>query len=147
MKLSTKGQYGTRALLDLALHETDEPVPLKDIAQRQHIPLQYLEHLINPLITGGIVRSIRGAKGGVLLAKPAGEIRLSEVIQTLEGPIGPTECLNNPGVCDRSASCVTRDVWDELKKAMEGVLEATTLQDLADRHRKKAMAVAATYSA
>ena len=91
MKLSTKGQYGTRALLDLALRETAEPVPLKDIAQRQQIPLQYLEHLITPLITAGILRSIRGAKGGILLAKPPEEIRLSEVIQNLEGPIAPTE--------------------------------------------------------
>ena len=146
MKLSTKGQYGTRALLDLALREAAEPVPLKDIAQRQQIPLQYLEHLITPLITAGILRSIRGAKGGIMLAKPPEEIRLSEVIQSLEGPIGPTECLNNPGVCDRSASCVTRDVWDELKKAMEGVLEATTLQDLVERHKKKIQAEPLTYS-
>ena len=145
MKLSTKGQYGTRALLDLALREADEPVPLKDIARRQQIPLQYLEHLITPLITAGIVRSIRGSKGGIMLARAPEEINLSDVIQTLEGPIGPTECLNNPGVCDRSASCVTRDVWDELKKAMEGVLEATTLRDLAERHRKKKQAEPLTY--
>ena len=145
MKLSTKGQYGTRALLDLALHGTDEPVPLKDIAQSQQIPLQYLEHLITPLITAGIVRSIRGAKGGIMLAKSPDEIRLNEVILALEGPIGPTECLNNPGVCDRSASCVTRDVWDELKKAMEGVLEGTTLQNLVDRQRKKQQAALTYY--
>ncbi len=145
MKLSTKGQYGTRALLDLALYEKGEPVPLKDIAQRQQIPLQYLEHLITPLITAGIVRSIRGAKGGIMLAKNPEEIRLNEVIQALEGPIGPTECLNNPGVCGRSASCVTRDVWDELKKAMEGVLEGTTLQNLVERHHKKAQAEPLTY--
>lgn len=146
MKLSTKGQYGTRALLDLALHETDEPVPLKDIAQRQQIPLQYLEHLITPLITAGIIRSIRGARGGIMLAKTPGEIRLREVIQALEGSIAPTECLNNPGICDRSSSCVTRDVWEEMKNAMEGVLSATTLRDLADRHRKKKQAEPLTYS-
>ncbi len=145
MKLSTKGQYGTRALLDLALHDTSEPVPLKDIAQRQQIPLQYLEHLITPLITAGIVRSIRGAKGGIMLAKLPEEIRLNEVILALEGPIGPTECLNNPGVCGRSASCVTRDVWDELKKAMEGVLEGTTLQNLVDRQHKKEQAALTYY--
>jgi Rrf2 family protein len=137
MKLSTKGQYGTRALLDLALRESDEPVPLRDTARRQEIPLQYLEHLITPLISAGIVRSVRGARGGIMLARPAAEIKLSDVIQALEGPIAPTECLNNPGVCDRVSFCVTRDVWDELKKAMEGVLEATTLKDLAERARKK----------
>jgi Rrf2 family transcriptional regulator, cysteine metabolism repressor len=63
----------------------------------------------------------------------------------LEGPIAPTECVDNPGVCERSGSCVTRDVWDELKKAMESVLEATTLQDLVDRHRKKSSAEKLTY--
>ncbi|MFC2005029.1 RrF2 family transcriptional regulator [Chloroflexota bacterium] len=145
MKLSTKGRYATRALLDLALYEAEEPVPLRDIAQRQQIPLQYLEHLITPLIAAGMLRSMRGAKGGILLAKAPEEIHLSEVIQILEGPIAPAECLNNPEICDRSASCVTRDVWDELKKAMEGVLESTTLQDLAERHRKKEQTELAMY--
>ena len=137
MKLTTRGQYGTRALLELALQESEEPVPLKDIAQRQQIPLQYLEHLITPLIAAGILRSIRGAKGGIMLAKAPEEIKLSEVLQILEGPIAPTECLDNPEICNRSSFCVTRDVWDELKKAMNGVLESTTLQDLAERHKQK----------
>ncbi len=145
MKLSTRGQYGTRALLDLALRETEEPVPLRGIALRQQIPLQYLEHLITPLIAAGILRSIRGAKGGILLVRAPEEIKLSEVIQVLEGPIAPTECLDNPGICDRSAFCVTRDVWDELKRAMEGVLESTTLQDLVERHRKKEQTEPAMY--
>ncbi|MFC1991383.1 RrF2 family transcriptional regulator [Chloroflexota bacterium] len=145
MKLSTRGQYGSRALLDLALQETEEPIPLRDIAQRQQIPLQYLEHLIAPLIAAGILRSVRGAKGGVLLAKIPEEIKLSEIIQILEGSIAPTECLNNPEICDRSSSCVTRDVWDELKKAMDGVLESTTLHDLAERHKQKRQAEPVTY--
>ncbi len=146
MKLSTRGQYGSRALLDLTLQEAEEPIPLREIAQRQQIPLQYLEHLITPLIAAGILRSFRGAKGGILLAKAPEEIKLSEVIQVLEGPIAPTECLNNPEICDRSAFCVTRDVWDELKKAMEGVLESTTLYDLAERHKQKRQTEPVTYS-
>ncbi len=137
MKLSTRGRYGTRALLELALHYREGPVPLKDIAQSQQISLQYLEHLITPLIAAGIVRSIRGAKGGVSLAKPPEEIRLSEVIQILEGSIAPAECINNPRICNRSELCVTRDVWGELKKAMDGVLESTTLQDLVERQKRK----------
>ncbi len=136
-KLSTKGQYGTRALLDLALHPGREPVLLKDIAQRQQISLRYLEHLITPLIAAGIVMSTRGPRGGVSLAKPPEEIRLSEVIQLLEGSMAPVECVNNPRLCSRSASCVTRDVWSELKKAMDGVLESTTLQNLVERQKKK----------
>jgi len=137
MKLSTRGRYGTRALLELALHYREGPVPLKDIAQRQQISLLYLEHLITPLIAGGIVRSTRGARGGVSLAKLPEEIRLSEVIQLLEGSIAPVECVNNPGICTRSELCVTRDIWSELKKAMNGILESTTLQDLVERQKRK----------
>ena len=137
MKLSTRGQYGTRALLELSIRYGEGPVPLKDIAQRQQIPLQYLEHLITPLIAAGIVRSIRGARGGVLLAKAPAEIKLSEVIQLLEGSIAPVACVSDPKYCSRSDFCVTRDVWGELKKVMDGVLESTTLQDLVERHKKK----------
>ena len=137
MKLSTRGRYGTRALLELALRQGEGPVLLRDIAQRQQISLPYLEHLITPLIAAGIVRSTRGARGGVLLARPPEEIRLSEVIQLLEGSIAPAECVNNPEVCMRSEFCVTRDVWGELGKAMSGVLEATTLQDLVERQKGK----------
>ncbi len=137
MKLSTRGQYGTRALLDLALHRGEKPVPLKDIAQRQDIPLQYLEHLITPLIAGGILWSTRGARGGVSLARPPEEIKLSEVIGLLEGSIAPVECVNDPKYCSRSDLCVTRDIWGELKKVMDGVLESTTLQDLVERQKRK----------
>ncbi len=137
MKISTRGRYGTRVLLELALHQGEGPVPLKDISQRQRIPLKYLEHVITPLIAGGILRSARGAGGGILLAKAPEDIRLSDVIRLLEGPIGLVDCVNNPEICDRSDSCVTRDIWCEVKEAMNGVLDSTTLQDLLERHRKK----------
>ncbi|MFB0516820.1 MAG: Rrf2 family transcriptional regulator [Candidatus Neomarinimicrobiota bacterium] len=137
MKLSTKGRYATRALLDIALHQQDRPVQLKDIAQRQQISLLYLEHLITPLIAGGILLSTRGAKGGVSLVKPPEDIRLSEVIKLVEGSIAPVDCIDNPGICNRSSACATRDIWGELKKAMEGVLQSTTLQDLVERQKRK----------
>jgi Rrf2 family protein len=137
MKLSSRAKYGTRALLDLALHQGEGPIVLKNIAQRQQIPLQYLEHLIGPLIAGGIVRSTRGARGGVWLAKSPEEIRLSEAIPLLEGSIAPVECVTNPGVCTRSELCATRDIWGELKQAIDGVLESTTLRDLVERQKKK----------
>ena len=137
MRLSTKGQYGARALLDIALHYDGRPVLLRDIARRQAISGQYLEHLISPLIKAGIVRSIRGAHGGVTLARLPGEIKLSEVIQILEGSTAPVECVDNPKVCPRSDFCVTREVWEEMKRAMGQVLESTTLQDLVERQRKK----------
>ena len=135
--LSTRGTYGTRALLELARNWGEEPVPLKGIAQRQQIPLQYLEHLITPLIAAGVVRSTRGARGGVSLVKPPREVRLSEVIQLLEGSSAPVKCVNDPKSCARSELCATRDTWSELKRAIDGVLESTTLQNLVERQKIK----------
>ena len=137
MKLSTRGRYAARALLDLAFHQEEEPVLLKDIAQRQQISLRYLEHLITPLVAAGIIRSTRGVRGGVWLVKPPQEIKLSEVIRLLEGSIAPVECVNNPGICIRSELCVTRDIWGELKRAIDDVLESTTLQNLVERQKRK----------
>jgi Rrf2 family cysteine metabolism transcriptional repressor len=137
MKLSTKGRYGTRALLDIALHSQEGPVTLKDIAQREQISLPYLEHLITPLIEGGVIQSTRGVGGGVSLAKSPEEIRLSEVIGLLENSIALVKCVDNPKVCNRSEFCVTRDIWSELKAAMDGVLQSTTLQDLVERQKGK----------
>ena len=137
MKLSTRGRYGTRALLELALHQGEGPVLLRDIAERQQISLSYLEHLVTPLIAGGIVWSTKGPRGGVSLAKAPEEIKLSEVIQILEGSVALADCIDNPGICKRSTFCVTRDVWGELKKVMNGFLESTTLQDLVERHKRK----------
>ncbi len=137
MKLSTRGRYGLRAVLDLAVHQGEGMVLLKDIARRQEVSLPYLEHLITPLIAGGLVKSTRGARGGVLLLKPPAEVKLTEVVQLLEGSIAPVDCLNDPRVCSRSASCVTRDIWMQIKDAMIQVLDSTTLQDLVERQRQK----------
>jgi Rrf2 family cysteine metabolism transcriptional repressor len=137
MKLTTKGRYGTRALLDIALNSQDGPVTLKEIARRQQIPLSYLEHLISPLVEGGIIRSTRGVGGGVALARSPGEIRLSEVIGLLENSTALADCVDNPQVCSRSQSCATRDIWRELKAAMDGVLNSTTLDDLMERQKVK----------
>ncbi len=137
MKLTTRGQYGTRALLDVALHRDEEPILLKDIARRQQISLPYLEHLVAPLIAGGMLRSTRGAKGGVSLARPPEDIKLSQVVRLLEGSMALVQCIDDPKTCDRSGSCATRDIWGEMKQAIDGVLESTTLQDLAERQKKK----------
>ena len=123
--------------MDLALHQGEGQILLKDVAQRQQVSLRYLEHLITPLIAAGMVRTARGPRGGVWLAKPPQEIKLSEVIQLLEGSTAPVECVNNPETCPRSDFCATRDIWGELKKVMNGVLESITLQDLVERQRGK----------
>ena len=137
MKLSTRARYGTRALLELALHWGKEPILLKDIALRQAIPLPYLEQLINPLVHAGIVKSTRGIRGGVSLLKPPKEIVLSEVFQLLEGSITLISCIDDPETCPHSDICVTHDIWDEVKEAISKVLESVTLQDLVERQAKK----------
>lgn len=136
MRLSTKGRYGVRILLELALHDGGT-VPLKDVASSQQISLSYLEHLIAPLVAAGLVKSARGARGGIRLAKPPREIKLSQVVELLEGPITPVDCVDDPQACPRAKFCVTRDVWTELKGAIKGVLESKTLQDLVDMHKTK----------
>jgi len=145
MKLSTRARYGTRALLELAQHYREAPTLLRNIARSQQISLPYLEHLVAPLIAGGIVRSTKGPKGGVSLAKDPASIKLSEVIPLLEGSISPVECVDNPGICQRHEFCVTRDIWGELKEAIDGVLEATTLQDLVERQQQKGRPEPAMY--
>lgn len=137
MKISTKGRYATRAMLDLALHYEKNPVLLKNISSRQGISLRYLEQIVSPLIAAKLINSTRGPKGGISLAKPPRKIRLLDIIQVLEGPIAPVDCVENPGVCTRAPSCVARDVWTDLAKAMCGVLESTSLQDLVERQEKK----------
>lgn len=145
MRISTRARYATRALLDLALHQDESPVLLKDIARRQQFSLRYLENLINPLISAGIVRSARGPRGGVWLSKNPEEIKLSDIVQLLEGSMAPVECINNPEICERSGFCVTRDIWSELKKAMDNILESTTLLDLVERHQNKEQPKEAMY--
>ena len=137
MKLSTRTRYGTRALLDLARHQGDKLVQLKDIARRQNISLHYLEHIIAPLVGAGIVRSMRGARGGLQLTRHPGEIKISEVVQLLEGAITPVDCVIDPESCTRSGFCVTREVWGEMKKAIDNTLKAITLQDLVEREKGK----------
>ena len=99
MRLSTKGGYGTRAMLDLAFNSSEGPVLLRDIAKRQEVSEKYLEHSISVLRKAGLVRSIRGARGGYVLAKLPSEIRLSEIMEVLEGSMAPVECVDDPQVC------------------------------------------------
>jgi len=136
MRLSTKSRYGTRAVLDIALQK-EKIVPLRIIAERQQLSLSYLEHLVTPLIIGNILRSNRGREGGISLAKPASEIKIGDIIQILEGRTVTVDCVKNPSMCKRSEFCATRDLWVELENAMDGVLQATTIADLVERHNIK----------
>ena len=130
MKLTTKGRYGLRLMLDLAMHEGCGAVLLKDIAKRQNLSEKYLWSLIAPLKAAGYVRSIRGAKGGYLLGKPAGEISLKDIIQTLEGPVCMVDCVCDSAFCERSDFCISREVWCQVAHEMSAILENITLKSI-----------------
>jgi len=136
MKLSTKTRYGTRAILDLAEHYGEGPIFVKDIARRQGISKKYLDHIIAALKTAGLVKSFRGAHGGYVLAKDPSSIKLSEVIQALEGPLAPVDCVDDPSICPRSPYCIAIEVWASIKGAIFNVLDSLTLQDLVEKQKK-----------
>ena len=118
MKLSSRARYGMRAILELAIEYGKPPLQIKAIAEQEDISNKYLEQLIAMLKAAGLVRSIRGPKGGYMLAKPPAEISLKEVFTTLEGPMIPAECLEHPEFCPRCMDCATREVWAELQEAV-----------------------------
>jgi len=137
MRLSTKGRYGARAMLDLALNFGKNPVLLRDIARRQEVSEKYLEHSISALRKAGLVRSVRGARGGYILAKSPSEIRLSKIMEVLEGSMAPVDCVDDPQVCHRANLCVTRDIWVKMKEAIDNILKSTTLQDMVEQQKEK----------
>jgi len=146
MRLSTKGRYGTRAMLDLALNSSEGPVLLREIAKRQEVSEKYLEHSITTLRKAGLVRSIRGARGGYVLAKSPSQIRLSEIMEVLEGSMAPVECVDDPQVCRRAQLCVTRDIWAEMKEAIDNILKSITLQDMVEEQNRKKNSKAIVYN-
>ena len=142
MKLSTKARYGLRAVLDLAEHYGSGPVQAKLIAQRQEISPKYLEHLLAVLKARGIVRVVRGARGGYELARPPQDIALGEVVRGLEGSLYLVECVQDPNVCPRTPTCIAREVWQQMKEALEQILDNTSIGDLvAKQQSKRAAAV------
>ena len=138
MKLSTRTRYGMRAVIELAQHEEKRPLQLKAIAERQDISVKYLEQLMSMLRSSGLLRSIRGAKGGYILARPPEQINLSEIFRCLEGPVTTAECTENSDYCERSADCVAREVWIEVEGAIQKILRSITLADLVKRAKKHA---------
>lgn len=135
MKLSTKGRYGLRAMLDMALSEGQGPIATHTIAERQGISERYLEQLLIPLKQAGLVKSIRGSQGGYILGRVPSNISVGDVIRVLEGPIGPVDCVSevNPEECKRADLCVTRIVWSEVRDAISGVLDSYSLEDLVNK--------------
>jgi len=133
MKLSTRTRYAVRAIIELAQNDNNKPLQLKIIAQRQDISVKYLEQLMAVLRSAGFVRSVRGSKGGYVLAKPPNMIKLNDVMHRLEGTIATVECVENENYCLRSADCAARYLWRKVEQAIEQALESITLQDLVNK--------------
>jgi Rrf2 family transcriptional regulator, iron-sulfur cluster assembly transcription factor len=130
MKLSTRSRYGTRLMLQLAEHYPQGPLHLSGIAVQQGISVKYLEQIIIPLKKAKYIRSLRGPKGGHILAKPPGEITIGEIVALLEEGASLAECSYNPKVCERSPICQTRNIWQEAAQAMFDKLNSITLADV-----------------
>lgn len=137
MKISTKIRYGARAMVVLASHYGEGPIELKEIAKREDISPKYLEHVIIPLRTAGLIKSVRGSKGGYSLSKPPSDICLNDVVEVLEGPLNLVECLRDPNACQRASFCVTRDIWSEVSYALQKIFMSITLEDMVKRETER----------
>ena len=136
MKVSTRGRYALRLMLDLALNNTGEPVRLKDVAKRQEISEKYLEQIINPLTKSGLVKSYRGAQGGYILTREPKDITIGEVLRILEGSLSPVDCVDNP-MCPNSDTCVSLSIWKKMKEALDDVVDNISLADMAEEYKEK----------
>ena len=143
MKISTRGEYGLRALMELGM-EPDKGLSLRDIAKRQNVSLDYLEQIVPALKAAGLVKAKRGAQGGYQLAKMPEEINVFDALRALEGPFQPMICLSSDpeddsknSSCGASGSCAVQEVWRELQQAIEGVLKALTLAELLRRQEEQ----------
>ncbi len=141
MKISTKGRYALRVMLDVAAHNTGEYIKVKDISSRQEISDKYLEQIISLLSKAGFLRSTRGAQGGYKLAKDPSYYTVGMILRTTEGSLAPVSCLDVPEgespLCDRYDSCDTVYVWKKLKNAIDDVVDSITLEDLLERQRSR----------
>jgi Rrf2 family protein len=145
MIFSTKAEYGVRVMVELARRGGDDPIPLAEIAEHEGLPLAYLEHLVARLRRAELIESRRGARGGYLLARPADEITMAEVVAALEGAIAPIECISNSPdgavVCSREKDpdhvCTTKLLWARVQLSIVRTLEETKLADLIPANRKK----------
>lgn len=138
MKISTKGRYALRLMLDIAEYNTGEPVSIKDIAKRQDISEKYLEQIISILNKAGFVRSIRGAQGGYVLRKEPKEYTVGMILRQTEGDLAPVACVGDEGFeCDRERECVTVRVYKQLNDAINGVVDNITLEDMLEWKREQ----------
>jgi len=137
IRISTRGRYALRAMVDLALHADGEPVLRQDIADRQNISADYVAQLFRPLHKAGLVEGVKGPGGGYRLARGVAEITANDVIRAVEGPVAVVHCtLPDDDSCDRAAGCTTHLLWSRLSAVMTEFLDSVTLQDLCDEARQ-----------
>ncbi len=136
MKISTRGRYALRMMVDLAASDNDEFITIKSIAARQEISEKYLEQIITVLSRAGFVKSARGAQGGYKLARPAEEYTVGMILRAIEGSLVPVKCMeDDPNECARCDKCVTLDVWKQIDEAIGNVVDSITLNQLAAKQR------------
>ena len=138
MKISTKGRYALRLMIDLAMNSVGEPVSLEDVAKRQGISEKYLEQIISVLNRAGYVKSIRGAQGGYLLRRAPEEYTVGMILRLTEGSLAPVTCVEDGDFpCERQENCVTVILWKKINDAINSVVDSITLQDLVDWQNEK----------
>lgn len=130
LRLSTKGQYGVRAMFEIARGYPDKPITIKGISERQDVSVSYLEQILNKLRRSGIIKSVRGPGGGYMLNRPPAGISIGEILKELEGPVAITSCLRPDEGCSRVESCVTYLIWKSLGQTIEKFLGTITLESL-----------------
>ncbi|MBQ7826568.1 MAG: Rrf2 family transcriptional regulator [Clostridia bacterium] len=130
MMISTKGRYALRIMIDLAQHDSDIPVSVREIADRQDISGKYMEQIIGVLTRAGLLRSVRGAQGGYHLTKPAREITVGMILRATEGDLAPAECVKSEVPCGRTNECSTRLVFEKVYSAINNVIDNVTLDEL-----------------
>ncbi|UCC39568.1 MAG: Rrf2 family transcriptional regulator [Candidatus Aminicenantes bacterium] len=135
MKLSTRGEYATRAILELSLHYKNSLLHIRDISKAQDIPSRFLEQILLSLKRNGYLRSKKGPNGGYYLAKPPAEINVAEVIRVMDGPLAPIDCVSVTAheFCPRESFCGLKSLWKEVRDNIAEILENTTFKDLAER--------------
>lgn len=134
MKISTKGRYALRMMLDLAIHDTGEYISLKDISDRQQVTVKYLEQIVTALTKSGMVRSQRGNNGGYRLSRKPSEYTVGEILRVMEGPLVPVACLEGEvNTCERKSECAVLPFWTDFAKVINDYVDSVTLQDLKDQ--------------
>jgi Rrf2 family protein len=137
MRLSTKGEYASRAMLELSLHYQEKPLHIRDISKAQDIPQRFLEQILLQLKRAGYLRSRKGPAGGYYLSKPPAEINVAEVIRVMDGPLAPIDCVSVTAheVCPHEAHCGLKGLWKEVRDAVAQIMEKATFGELAEKTR------------